>query len=74
MKKGIYRHYKGNEYELVDVAVHSETLEEMVVYRALYGERRLWVRPAKMWEEEVVADGKKVKRFEYCKDKLEKLK
>lgn len=74
MKKGIYRHYKGNEYELVDVAVHSETLEEMVVYRALYGEHRLWVRPAKMWEEEVVADGKKVKRFEYCKDKLEKLK
>lgn len=70
MKKGIYRHYKGKEYELIDVAVHSETLEEMVVYRALYGERRLWVRPAKMWEEEVVVDGKKVKRFEYCKNKL----
>ena len=68
MKKGIYRHYKGKEYELIDVAVHSETLEEMVVYRALYGERKLWVRPAKMWEEEVVVDGKKVKRFEYCKD------
>ena len=64
MKKGIYRHYKGNEYELIDVALHSETLEEMVVYRALYGEQKLWVRPAHMWEEEVEVDGKTVKRFE----------
>ena len=64
MKKGIYRHYKGNEYELIDVALHSETLEEMVVYRALYGDQKLWVRPAHMWEEEVEVDGKKVKRFE----------
>lgn len=67
MKKGIYRHYKGNEYELIDVAIHSETLEEMVVYRALYGEQKLWVRPAYMWEEEVEVDGKKVKRFEFLK-------
>ena len=65
MKKGIYRHYKGNEYELIDVALHSETLEEMVVYRALYGDQKLWVRPADMWEEEVEVDGKKVKRFEW---------
>lgn len=65
MKKGIYRHYKGNEYELTDIAIHSETLEKMVVYRALYGEQKLWVRPANMWEEEVEVDGKKVKRFEY---------
>ena len=64
MKKGIYRHYKGNEYELIDVAIHSETLEEMVVYRALYGDQKLWVRPAHMWEEEVEVDGKAVKRFE----------
>ena len=64
MKKGIYRHYKGNEYELIDVAIHSETLEEMVVYRALYGDKNLWVRPAHMWEEEVEVDGKAVKRFE----------
>ena len=64
MKKGIYRHYKGNEYELIDVALHSETLEEMVVYRALYGDKNLWVRPAHMWEEEVEVDGKIVKRFE----------
>ena len=62
-KKGIYRHYKGNLYELVDVANHSETLEKMVVYRALYGERELWVRPLQMWNEEVVVDEKKVKRF-----------
>ncbi len=65
MKKGIYRHYKGNEYELIDVALHSETLEEMIVYRALYGEQKVWVRPAYMWEEEVEVDGKKVRRFEF---------
>ena len=64
MKKGIYRHYKGNEYELIDIALHSETLEKMVVYRALYGDQKLWVRPAHMWEEEVEVDGKAVKRFE----------
>ncbi len=69
MKKGIYRHYKGNEYELIDVAIHSETLEKMIVYRALYGEQKVWVRPARMWEEEVEVDGKKVKRFELIEEK-----
>ncbi|MBQ7953988.1 MAG: DUF1653 domain-containing protein [Clostridia bacterium] len=69
MKKGIYRHYKGNEYELLDVALHSETLEEMIVYRALYGEQKVWVRPAYMWEEEVEVDGKKVRRFEFIEEK-----
>ena len=64
-EKGIYKHYKGNLYELVDLANHSETLEKMVVYRALYGERELWVRPADMWNEKVVVDGKEVLRFEY---------
>lgn len=68
MKKGIYRHYKGNEYQLLDMAIHSETLEEMVVYRALYGEQKVWVRPAYMWEEEVEVDGKIVKRFEFVRD------
>lgn len=68
MKKGIYRHYKGNLYELTDVAIHSETLEQMVVYRALYGEKKVWVRPLCMWNEELVIDGKKVKRFEFVKD------
>lgn len=53
LKPGKYRHFKGNEYELIGVARHSETMEEMVVYRALYGERGLWVRPATMWTEEV---------------------
>ena len=64
-EKGIYRHYKGKLYELVDVANHSETLEKMVVYRALYGEKELWVRPASMWNEKVNVDEKEVVRFEY---------
>ena len=51
LKPGKYRHFKGNEYELIDIASHSETMEPMVVYRALYGERGLWVRPAAMWNE-----------------------
>ena len=65
IKKGRYRHFKGNEYEVVAVARHSETLEEMVVYKALYGEGGLWVRPAEMWNETVERDGKEVKRFEF---------
>ena len=64
-KKGIYEHYKGNRYELLHVAIHSETLEKMVVYKALYGEGDLWVRPASMWNDIVIKDGKKVLRFEY---------
>ncbi len=60
---GRYRHYKGNEYEVIGVARHSETLEETVVYRALYGEREIWVRPAKMWSETVEVNGKAVPRF-----------
>lgn len=63
IKKGIYRHYKGGRYEVIGVAKHSESLEEMVVYRALYGEGGLWVRPASMWNEWVEKDGKKVLRF-----------
>ena len=65
MKLGKYRHYKGNEYEVIGVANHSETLEKMVVYRALYGENEIWVRPLYMWEEEVEVNGKNVKRFEF---------
>ena len=64
MEKGIYKHYKGNLYELLYIATHSETLEKMVVYKALYGEGEIWVRPASMWEETVEADGKKIQRFE----------
>ncbi len=65
LKKGIYKHFKGNKYELLDVAKHSETLEEMVVYKALYGDGGIWVRPISMWDEEVEFEGKKVKRFTY---------
>jgi hypothetical protein len=60
---GRYRHYKGGEYEVMTLARHSETLAPLVVYRALYGERGWWVRPAEMWQEEVVVAGKKVRRF-----------
>ena len=60
---GIYIHYKGNKYEVIGTAFHSETLEEMVVYRALYGDGDLWTRPAHMWNEEVTVDGRTVKRF-----------
>lgn len=62
---GKYRHFKGKEYEVIGVAKHSETLEEMVVYRALYGEGGLWVRPASMWNEEVEKEGKTQKRFTF---------
>lgn len=65
MKLGKYRHFKGNEYEVLAIANHSETLEKMVVYKALYGECEIWVRPLSMWEEEITRDGKTFKRFEY---------
>ena len=62
-KKGLYRHFKGNRYELIDFARHSETMETMVVYRALYGEGGLWVRPLSMWSETVERDGEVYTRF-----------
>lgn len=65
IKLGKYRHFKGNEYEVIGIANHSETLEKMVVYRALYGEKEIWVRPLSMWDEEITRDGKTFKRFEY---------
>lgn len=65
IKLGKYRHFKGNEYEVIAIAKHSETLEEMVVYKALYGDGNIWVRPAKMWDETIERDGKTFKRFEY---------
>ena len=63
LRPGRYRHFKGREYELLFVATHSETLEPMVVYRALYGERGGWVRPAAMWDEHVERDGYAGPRF-----------
>lgn len=65
IKLGKYRHFKGNMYEVIGIAKNSETLEETVVYRALYGDGGLWVRPASMWNETVVRDGKEYKRFEF---------
>ena len=63
-----FRHFKGNLYRLERFAKDSETLEEMVVYRALYGGRGLWVRPAKMFFETIERDGKAMKRFEFLKE------
>jgi len=65
LKPGKYRHYKGPLYEVIDVAKHSETEEELVVYRTLYGEFSLWVRPLDMFTEEIEYEGKMVKRFTY---------
>ncbi len=69
LKKGIYQHFKGKRYELIGVAKHSETLEEMVVYRALYDNMELWVRPAAMWEETLEHNGEIVQRFTFITDK-----
>lgn len=69
IKLGIYRHFKGNEYEVLCVAKHSETLEPMVVYRALYGNKDTWVRPASMWNETVERDGKIYQRFTLTAEK-----
>lgn len=65
LRPGRYRHFKGKEYELLFVATHSETLEPMVVYRALYGEHGVWVRPAAMWSEMIERSGQTVRRFTY---------
>ena len=65
IQPGRYRHYKGNEYTVLGIARHSETLEELVVYRQEYGERGLWVRPAAMFAETVMADGRVVPRFAF---------
>jgi len=62
---GVYRHYKGNQYEVIGFAKHSETLEDMVIYKALYGESKTWVRPFSMWDNPIEIDGRTVKRFEY---------
>ena len=65
LKKGRYRHYKGNEYEVIDLARHSETEEWLVVYRTCYGDRSLWVRPYEMFVGKVEVEGKRVDRFAY---------
>lgn len=65
VRLGRYRHFKGNEYEVLCVGLDSETTEEVVIYKALYGNGDIWVRPKKMFLETVCKDGKTVKRFEY---------
>lgn len=64
---GIYKHYKGPEYQVLDVVRHSETEELLVLYRPLYGERKLWVRPYPMFVETVLVDGVEVPRFQYVR-------
>ena len=68
IKPGRYRHIKGREYEVLGIANHSETMEEMVVYRALYGEHGLWVRPAAMWNEQLDREDYSGPRFIYMED------
>ncbi|WP_111980409.1 DUF1653 domain-containing protein [Algibacillus agarilyticus] len=70
MKAGIYKHYKGALYQVIDVAKHSETEEEVVVYRALYGEFGLWVRPLSMFNETIEKEGVTRLRFAYIADSL----
>jgi cyclomaltodextrinase len=65
IKIGKYSHFKGQEYEVLGVAKHSETGEELVVYKALYGQKELWVRPKEMFLETIELAGKKVPRFEF---------
>lgn len=68
LKLGIYKHYKGNLYEVSAIARHSETEEELVVYKALYGDRGTWLRPLDMFCEDVVIDGENLPRFEFIED------
>jgi hypothetical protein len=68
IKPGIYRHYKGNNYEVIGIAKHSEDESELVVYRPLYGEGKLWVRPLHMFGEEVLVDGQAQARFAWLKE------
>ncbi|CAB0151355.1 DUF1653 domain-containing protein [Pseudidiomarina piscicola] len=67
LKSGIYQHYKGPEYEVIDTVRHSETEEVLVLYRPLYGERKLWVRPFSMFVESVTVDGEQVPRFQFLR-------
>jgi hypothetical protein len=65
LRLGRYKHYKGKEYEVIGTARHSETLETFVVYRLLYGDYSLWIRPEAMFREMVIVDGKQIPRFQF---------
>ena len=69
LKLGLYQHFKGNKYQVIDLAKHSENGEWLVVYRALYGDKGLWVRPLDMFDETIERDGKTLKRFQYIGSK-----
>lgn len=69
IEKGLYRHYKGNTYEVIGMAKHSETLEDLVIYRDVTDHEKVWARPACMWNEEVTVGEKTVRRFEKTKEK-----
>lgn len=68
LRPGIYRHFKGNLYDVMTVARHTETGEDMVVYRALYGDFGIWTRPLSMFTEQIERDGKTMSRFEFVRD------
>jgi len=68
IKLGKYQHFKGGQYEVLGIAKHSESLEELVVYKALYGAGELWIRPIKLFFDEVDFEGKKVPRFKYIEE------
>lgn len=69
IKLGKYKHYKGNMYEVIGIANHSETLEKMVIYKALYGDKEIWVRPLEMWDNDIMLnDGSVVKRFTFIEE------
>ncbi len=68
LKLGKYRHFKGNEYEVIGIAKHTETLETVVVYKALYDDGEMWIRPLSMWNETIERDGKTFKRFQYIEE------
>ena len=71
MQTGLYEHYKGNQYTVIDIARHSETEELLVLYRPMYGDESLWVRPFAMFFEKVIVDGLQVPRFKYIGDRDE---
>lgn len=68
IKLGKYKHFKGNEYQVIGIAKHSETLEPMIIYQALYGDKEIWVRPATMWNEIIEKENYHGPRFQYIED------